>query len=62
MKLIKTQIRNRNGQFSLSHLMKIAIEMPETLSDAELDAIITVWNGNINTVNCINFESMTTYL
>ena len=44
MKLIKTRIRNRIGQFSLSHLMKIAIETPETLSDAELDAIISVWN------------------
>ena len=44
MKLIKTRIRHRIGQFSLSHLMKIAIETPETLSDAELDAIITVWN------------------
>ena len=44
MKLIKNQIRNRIGQFSFSLLMKIAIEMPETLSDAKLDAIITVWN------------------
>ena len=44
MKLIKTRIRNQIGQFSLSHLMKIAIEMPETLLDAELDAIVTVWN------------------
>ena len=44
IKLIKIRIRNRIGQFSLSHLIKIAIEMPETLSDAELDAIITTWN------------------
>ena len=44
MKLIKTRIRNRIGQFSLSHLMKIAIETSETLSDVELDAIITVRN------------------
>ena len=46
MKLIRTRIRNLIGQFSLSHLMKIAIEALETLSDAELDAIITVWNRN----------------
>ena len=31
MKLIKTRIRNRIGQFSLSHLMEIPIETPETL-------------------------------
>ena len=41
MKLIKTRIRNCIGQFSFSHLMKIAIDMSETLSDANLDAIVT---------------------
>ena len=44
MKLIKTRIRNRIGQSSLSYLMKIAIETPEKLSDSDLDAIISVWN------------------
>ena len=42
MKLIKTRIRNRIGQSSLSYLMKIAIETPEKLSDSDLDAIISV--------------------
>ena len=40
MKLIRTRIRKQIEQFSLSHLMKIAIEALEILSDAELDAII----------------------
>ena len=44
MKLIKTRIRNRTGQSSLSYMMKIAIETPEKLSDSDLDAIISVWN------------------
>ena len=43
MKLIKTQIRNRIGQSSLSYLMKIAIETTKKLSDSDLDAIISVW-------------------
>ena len=32
MKMIKTRFRNRLGEKSLSHLMKIAIESPEKLS------------------------------
>ena len=44
MKLIKTQIRNQIGQFSLSCLMKIAIEALEKLSHSNLDAFISVWN------------------
>ena len=44
MKLIKTGIRSQIKQFSLSHLMKIAINTLETLSDVALDTIITVWN------------------
>ena len=31
--VIKMRLRNRLGEANLSHLMKIAIESPETLSD-----------------------------
>ena len=37
MKLIETRLRNRLGELSLSHLMKIAIESPETLFDSDLE-------------------------
>ena len=33
MKLIKTRLGNRIGELSLSNLMKVAIESPETLSE-----------------------------
>ena len=42
MKMIKTQLRNRLGEANLLHLMKI--ESPETLSDAELEQIVDLWN------------------
>ena len=44
MNLIKTRLRNRIGELSLSHLMKIAIESPETLSDSDLEEVVTIWN------------------
>ena len=44
MKLIKTRLRNRTGESSLSYLMKIAINTPEKLTDTDLEAIITIWN------------------
>ena len=44
MKLIKTRLRNCIGEFSLSHLMRIAIESPETLSDSDLEEVVTIWN------------------
>jgi len=44
MKLIKTRLRNRTGESSLSYLMKIAIETPEKLTDTDLEAIISIWN------------------
>ena len=63
MKWIKIQNRNQIGQFSLSHLMMIVIETPETLSSAEVDAIITVWKRKprriavwVYIVNGINFD------
>ena len=39
MKLIKTRLCNRLGELSLSRLMKIAIESPETLSDSDLEEV-----------------------
>ena len=44
MKMIKTRLRNRIGGSSLSHLMQIAIESAEKLSDDDLGQIIEVWN------------------
>ena len=43
MKLIKNRFRNRLTEESLSSLMKIVIECPETLSDNELEEIVEVW-------------------
>lgn len=43
MKLIKTRLRNALSGNSLSHLMKIAIESPETLSEIDLEEIVHVW-------------------
>ena len=42
--MIKTRLRNRLGETNLSHLMKIAIESPQTLSDKELEQIVDIWN------------------
>jgi hypothetical protein len=44
MKMIKTRLRNRLGEANLSHLMKIAIESPQTLSDEELEQIVDIWS------------------
>ena len=41
MKLIKTRLRNRLGELSLSRLMKIAIESPETLFYSDLQDLVT---------------------
>ena len=43
LKMIKTQLRNRLG-VDLSHLMKIAIESLQTLSEEEREQIVDVWN------------------
>ena len=43
MKLIKTRLINALSDCSLSHLMKIAIEAPEVLSDSDLNEIVNVW-------------------
>ena len=44
MKMIKTRLRSRLREANLSHLMKITIKSPETLSDEGLEQIIDVWN------------------
>ena len=44
VKMIKTRLRNRLGDTNLSHLTKIAIESPQTLSDEELEEIVDIWS------------------
>ena len=44
MKMIKTRLRNRLGETNLSHLMKIAIESPQTLFDEQLEQIVDNWS------------------
>ncbi len=44
MKLIKTHLRNSLSEGTLSHLMKIAIESPDKLTDEHLVEIVNVWN------------------
>ena len=44
MKLIKTQLRNCLSESSVSHLMKIAIESPGTLTDSNLEEVVNIWN------------------
>ena len=44
MKLIKTRLRSSLNDTSLSHLMKIAIESPATLTDSDLEEIVDTWN------------------
>ena len=44
MKLLKTRLRNRLSDSSLLHLMTIAIESPDKLSDSDTEEIVNVWN------------------
>ena len=44
MKLIKTKLCSSLKDTSLSHLMTIAIESPDKLTDSDLDEIVEVWN------------------
>ena len=41
MKLIKTHLRN---SLSLSHLMKISIELPQKLTETNLEEIVNIWS------------------
>lgn len=43
MKMIKTRLRNSLTDSNLSHLMRIAIETPEELSESDLEEIVGVW-------------------
>ena len=44
MKLIKTRLRSSLKDTNLLHLMKIAIESPDELTDSNIDEIVDVWN------------------
>lgn len=44
MKLIKTRLRSQLSDTSLSHLMKIAIESPDKLTNPDLQAVVDIWN------------------
>ena len=44
VKLIKTRLRRSLKDTNLSHLVKIAIESPNELTDSDLDEIVEVWN------------------
>ena len=41
--MIKTRLHNSLSDCSLSHLMRIAIEVPEVLSESDLEEIVDVW-------------------
>ena len=51
MKMIKTRLRNSLSDCSLSHLMRIAIEAPEVLSESDLEEIVDVWQRKSRRVN-----------
>ena len=51
MKMIKTRLHNSLGDCSLSHLMRIAIEAPEVLSESVLEEIVDVWQRKSRRVN-----------
>ena len=43
IKLIKTRLKNSLNDIRLSHLMKIAIQSPEVLSEIDLETIVNIW-------------------
>ena len=43
MKMIKSHLRNHLSGKSLSYLMKITIELPNKLSDDDLESILSIW-------------------
>ena len=47
MKMIKSCLRNRLSEKSLSYLMKIAIESPNKLSDDDLESILSIWTRKL---------------
>ena len=44
MKLIKSRLRSRLSEISLTQLMKITINGPDKPSECDIEEIITVWN------------------
>ena len=42
--MIKTRLRNRLEEQNLAHLMRIAIEMPETLPGDIVESVVDIWN------------------
>ena len=64
MKLIKTRLRNSLGELSLSRLMKIAIESPETLFGSDVEEVVTIWNkkGRIILLTCSQSLYMYIYI
>jgi len=43
MKMIKSRLRNRLSEKSLSYLMKISIESAQKLTDEDLEMMIEIW-------------------
>ena len=43
IKMIKSRLHNQMNETSLSHLMKLAIESPEKLSNSDLEKTVNVW-------------------
>ena len=48
MKLIKTRLRNRLGEYSLDQAMRVCIEGPERLTEEMLELIIDNWKDKKN--------------
>ena len=44
MMLIKTRLRIKLNNKSLSNLMKIALESPDKLKDGHFEEVVDVWN------------------
>ena len=49
--MIKTRLRNSLSDCSPSHLMRIAIEAPEVLSESDLEESVDVWQRKSRRVN-----------
>ena len=44
MKMVKTLLKNHLEEVNPSHLKKIAIEIPQTLPEKELEETVDIWN------------------
>ena len=52
MKLIKTWLRNRMGESTLKHTMRICIEDPDGLLNETLEVVIARKNNVLNVIWC----------